>query len=89
MEVDTGSFRALTARADAVDALAADVAQIKRHLAAQEFAVERTFDAGYAAGRASTGLPVHDRAAGARHARPRGGRHAHLRLVASGEAVTR
>jgi hypothetical protein len=32
MEVDTGTFRALTARADAVDALSADVSRIRQHL---------------------------------------------------------
>lgn len=78
MQVDTGSFRALTARADAVDAVAADVAQIKRLLAAQQFEMDRTFAAGVALGEERSAP------AGGRHARPRAGRPGYLRLVSGG-----
>jgi hypothetical protein len=50
MEVNTDSFRALTARADAVDAIAADVAQIRRHLASQQLAVSLLHHEGHADG---------------------------------------
>jgi hypothetical protein len=96
MEVDTGSFRALTARADAVNAIAADVAQIRRLLGAQVFEADRTFAAGMAlgeAGRAPGFSAAMYEAAVAegrrreaeerapRHARPRRSAPGYLRLV--------
>ncbi len=82
MEIDTGSFRALSARADAVDAIAADVAELRRILGAQVFEADTAFAAGVALGEAR----VQGRAAGGRHARPRTGRSGHLRLVSGGGA---
>ncbi len=84
MQIDTGQFMAIKARADAADALAGDDEALRRHLAAQEWALDRTFDAGYVTGRASAALPVQVRAAGGRHVRPRAGRPGYLRLVSGG-----
>jgi hypothetical protein len=82
VNVDTGQFRALTARADAVDALAAEVAAIKRQMAGRQHGEDAAFAAGVALGEAR-------RTAGGRHARPRRPRPAHLRLAGTGEGAAR
>jgi hypothetical protein len=84
MEVDTGSFRALQARAGTMEALAADVAQIRQELASQLPAASfgaAMFDAAVAEGRRRE---AEERAP--RHARPRRNSPAYLRLVTGQEA---
>ncbi|HEX3963825.1 MAG TPA: hypothetical protein VHZ03_45485 [Trebonia sp.] len=76
MQVDTGSFRALTARADAVDAIAADVAQIRQNLARAQGVSDAMSEAWIAEGRRRE---AEERAP--RHARPRRPAPGYLRLV--------
>jgi hypothetical protein len=88
MNVDTGSFRAITARADAVDTVAAEVARLADRvegLVKREFAVAAIYEAG----QASTGAPVQRRPEGGRHARPRGERPGYLRLVSGSSGGAR
>jgi hypothetical protein len=88
MEVDTGQFRAIRDRADAVDAITAEVARLTEQAGRAyrnqflsnvilDAVRDGGYDDGFAAGRASAGR----HRAGARHARPRTGQRGHLRLV--------
>jgi hypothetical protein len=73
MEVDTGQFRAIQAEALEVSALRRNLIWLEGSVGLiEQLAEDRGFKRGVAAGR---------------HARPRGGRHTHLYLVATGEAA--
>ena len=76
MEVDTGQFRALTAAVEGMDAIAADVAGIKDRLQQLHFNRLLAFTEGAAYQAERDALRT-----GPRHARPRGERPGHLRLV--------
>lgn len=79
MEIDTGTFRALTAAVEGMNAIAADVAGIKDQLRQLHFNRLAAFAEG-AAHEAERALLRAQRPPG-RHARPRGERPGHLRAV--------
>ena len=82
MFIDTGEFAAIRDRADSVDAIAADVAEIRLKFRSLEFNRLVAFAEG-AAHEAERALLRAQRGPG-RHVRPRGERPGHLRLVSGG-----